>query len=397
MHVGGDQRGAGLAAAFHTAHSLVTTFITKKSAFLGPRWNSKAIIWFHAVADTQPGEDGQKIASCTEAAAFWSNLELTREDRAQRPGIKPQEKKRKSQRVSEQQKYIWNKDKILSAAGTKYFTEISSHDCTLEVFAPWKEAILHFSVVMLNHLTFIQLKNIKNAASPNQTCSSLRFCTFTLRQKSLNLFLSVTDSYFFQSFFQGFFQSFFHFHIQDHDRDPSNSLPHSWRRAGGTGLRGRLDPRPLDNKRGKEVKNVDYWRSKEVFEGAEVQVQSGGRQLWLCSFIYDRIHVKLHFKKIKLGLKGDIHLHFQPSINTSTSAHVLMRAALFFWFLSRRWSCTQTEDYRYSSYSWTTFCWSWNSLNTNVMSELSSASSASVTIVHTDPGVLVQKVTSFTS
>lgn len=129
----------------------------------------------------------------------------------------------------------------------------------------------------------------------------------------------------------------------------------------------------------------------------EVQVQSGGRQLWLCSFIYDRIHVKLHFKEIKLGLKGDIHPHFQPSINTSMSAHVLMRAALFFWFLSRRWSCTQTADYRYSSYSWTTVCWSWNSLNTNVMSELSSASSASVTVVHTDPGVLVQKVTSFTS
>lgn len=27
--------------------------------------------------------------------------------------------------------------------------------------------------------------------------------------------------------------------------------------------------------RGAKVKNVDYWKSKEVFDGAEVQAQSG--------------------------------------------------------------------------------------------------------------------------
>lgn len=77
-------------------HSLVTTFSTKKSPFLDPRWNSKAIIWFRTVADTQPGEEDQKMACCTEAAAFWSNLELNREDK---PAGK-EEKKRSSARAS---------------------------------------------------------------------------------------------------------------------------------------------------------------------------------------------------------------------------------------------------------------------------------------------------------
>lgn len=157
-----------------------------------------------------------QISSLEKRSRKCSLLEqFGAEQRGGRPSNQ-QERKRKSQReaASLQQKHICEKERILSAAGTQYFTERCSQDCTLEVFAPQKEAILHFT---LNHLTFISVKSIKSAASPNETRSSLVLYLYS-QTKSLNLFLSVSDLY--------FVQSFFHFHIQDHDRALRNSLSH---------------------------------------------------------------------------------------------------------------------------------------------------------------------------
>lgn len=150
------------------------------------------------------------MASRTEAAASWSNLELNREERVQRAAIKPAgEEEKKSKRSSVTAAEVHLQEGAHSFCYLKIL-------CRFEAFAPRKEAILHFTS---NHFTFISVKNIKRAALPNQTRSSPVLYIYG-QTKSLNLLLSVSHLY--------FLQSFFHFHIQD----LSTSLSHSPSGAG---------------------------------------------------------------------------------------------------------------------------------------------------------------------
>lgn len=120
----------------HTAPSLV---IPEKSAFLSPRWNSKSnyLILPSCRSPTwrRRAEIGLLHSSCSLLEQFGAE-QRGRSAEAGDQSSRRRRGKSQSEAASEQQKYIWKKNQILPAAGTKYFTEISSQDCTLEAFAP---------------------------------------------------------------------------------------------------------------------------------------------------------------------------------------------------------------------------------------------------------------------